>query len=704
MIKKMISTLCAMIFCLGLLPIAAYAVEGGPAEGTVMSEPMLLAAAPSGQVIYVGDEAVTSDGYWTTDDSGNVTAYSGEGAPTDNYIHYDTANNTLTLHNATIKRELALNPDIPGGTIIAGAAIGVLNQSGNAELTIQLEGGNTIEDVSTGINVLAYSSSIGTARLTITGSGSLIASGNVDGIRVQSNSGDATLDIQDTVVEATVDSSAGFGVMVQADNGKSASLTVEGGSLIASERKGILFQEGNPSLNVSDSAIVRASGGIAFGDNEDGPVTTDGAGIIFDGDEGTVYGSVTLQEDLTIGEGESLDIPNGASLTIPSGTTLTNEGTVTNSGALTNNGTINNFGTLPDNIQGTAPPSITATSLDDGAENAAYTATLAADGEPTSWTWSADTNSSLPPGLALSTSGVISGTPTTQGTYNFTVTATNSGGSDSKSLSITINPVANVSVESVSLNHTELSLTEGDIDTLTATVEPDNATNKNVNWESSDTSIATVDASGKVTAISAGSATITATAADGSGKSASCSVTVTHGNMVHTPKKDATCTAEGNKEYWTCGTCGKIFSDAEGKTEIELSATVIPATGHNLTKTEEKAPTCTAEGNTEYWTCETCGKHFEDRAGTTEITNLDEYGIISATGHTFENGVCTVCGIEEDSSAPANEQPQNAPTENETQELPQTNDNNFISMVVLCLVCLGSIITCFVAFRNVKRN
>ena len=160
-----------------------------------------LATAPSGQVIYVGDEAVTSDGYWTTDDSGNVTAYSGEGAPTDNYIHYDTANNTLTLHNATIKRELALNPDIPGGTIIAGAAIGVLNQSGNAELTIQLEGGNTIEDVSTGINVLATSSSIGTARLTITGSGSLIASGNADGIRVQSNSNDATLDIQDTVVE-----------------------------------------------------------------------------------------------------------------------------------------------------------------------------------------------------------------------------------------------------------------------------------------------------------------------------------------------------------------------------------------------------------------------------------------------------------------------------------------------------------------------
>lgn len=560
-----------------------------------------LAAAPSGQVIYVGDEAVTSDGYWTTDDSGNVTAYSGKGAPTDNYIHYDTANNTLTLHNATIKRELALNPDIPGGTIIAGAAIGVLNQSGNAELTIQLEGGNTIEDVSTGINVLAYSSSIGTARLTITGSGSLIASGSPYGILVQSNSNDATLDIQDTVVEATVDSSAGHGVMVQADDGKSASLSVGGGSLTAtggsSSGFGIYFygpsSPENINLAVSNNAIVRADDGISSGDNEDVPVTTDSTGIIFDGDEGTVYGSVTLQEDLTIGEGESLDIPNGASLTIPSGTTLTNEGTVTNSGALTNNGTINNFGTLPDNIQGTAPPSITTTSLDDGAENAAYTATLAADGEPTSWTWSADTNSSLPPGLALSTSGVISGTPTTQGTYNFTVTATNSGGSDSKSLSITINPAANVPVESVSLNHTELSLTEGDIDTLTATVEPDNATDQNVIWSSSDNTVATVDENGKVTAVAAGTATITVTTVD-QNKTATCTVTVTHGSMTLIPQKNTSCTVEGKEAYYICETCGKYFSDAEGKTEISLADTVIPTTSHNY-----KDGKCTVCGDTD---------------------------------------------------------------------------------------------------------
>ena len=85
----------------------------------------------------------------------------------------------------------------------------------------------------------------------------------------------------------------------------------------------------------------------------------------------------------------------------------------------------------------------------------------------------------------------------------------------------------NIPVIGVKLDKTSLTMQETGSDTLTATVEPDNATNKNVNWESSDTSIATVDASGKVTAISAGNATITATAADGSGKSATCTVTVT---------------------------------------------------------------------------------------------------------------------------------------------------------------------------------
>ncbi len=77
---------------------------------------------------------------------------------------------SLTLHNATIKKALDVwYMPLRTRVIIYGAAIGVLNQSGNAALTIQLEGDNTIEDVSTGIYVLAHSSSTGAASLTITG-------------------------------------------------------------------------------------------------------------------------------------------------------------------------------------------------------------------------------------------------------------------------------------------------------------------------------------------------------------------------------------------------------------------------------------------------------------------------------------------------------------------------------------------------------
>ena len=57
-----------------------------------------------------------------------------------------------------------------------------------------------------------------------------------------------------------------------------------------------------------------------------------------------------------------------------------------------------------------------------------------------------------------------------------------------------------VPVTGVSLNKTALALDEGESESLIATVIPDNATNKKVTWKSSDTSVATVNASGKVTA------------------------------------------------------------------------------------------------------------------------------------------------------------------------------------------------------------
>ena len=79
-----------------------------------------------------------------------------------------------------------------------------------------------------------------------------------------------------------------------------------------------------------------------------------------------------------------------------------------------------------------------------------------------------------------------------------------------------------VPVASITLDKTSLSLIKGETVTITATVKPDDATDKTVTWSSSDESVAKVDG-GKVTAVNAGRATITAKCGD---KKAECSVTV----------------------------------------------------------------------------------------------------------------------------------------------------------------------------------
>lgn len=84
----------------------------------------------------------------------------------------------------------------------------------------------------------------------------------------------------------------------------------------------------------------------------------------------------------------------------------------------------------------------------------------------------------------------------------------------------------------------------------------------------------------------------------------------------------ATCTSKA-----VCALCGNEYGDL---------------VSHNLTKTEAQAATCTEEGNTEYWYCETCKKYFSDSEGKNEIA--PESTVIPATSHSYENGKCTVCG------------------------------------------------------------
>ena len=486
--KRLLSACLALALCLGLLPVTALAADMN--------------------TVYVGGVALagSSDSivYAITNESGEVVK---DGANANNYnIKWDGS--TLTLHNATIKESVSTDTS----TFIAGTAIGVLNQNGDANLTITLEGTNTIAEVGRGIYVLASSTSTGGATLTITGDGSLDASASQTGILVQSNSGNAALTIAD--VEATLSGVAGPGITVQAGNENSASLSVDGGSLTATatgSNSGIYFQfgsgvsgSGTPRLTVCGNTIVKASGDTGGITSNSSTVTPSGTGIVFNNGTGTVYGSVTLQENLTIGEGESLTIPDGASLNTDGKLTV-------NGGTL--NGTPN--GDVTYKVTGVSLNKDSLT-LDVGASDT-LTATITPDNATNkNVTWSSDNENVVT---------VENGKVTAVGTGSATITVTTEDGGKTATCTVTVKEAANVPVTSVSLDKTSLELTEGGTGTLIATVEPNNATNKNVTWSTSNASIATVN-NGEVTAVSAGTATITVTTADG-GKTATCAVTVT---------------------------------------------------------------------------------------------------------------------------------------------------------------------------------
>ena len=501
--KKIVSLCMALALCLSLLPATALAAEGAPNS------------------LYVGDQQVINGNkttFWTTDKStGGLTEYKGND---DNWnVKYDPSTVTLTLKNATIKG-VYNNVNTPGSGIYAASS------SGPVSLNIVLEEENKVS----GMYGIDVRSSGGDASLNISGSGSLTVSGlSGNGIGIfMSSQNNANLTIEEASVTALGSRDGGSGVRLITSQTGSPSLTIEvkGGSLQASgETNGIHFLSNVndatavANLKVSGNAMVKASNIITTKDGtgsapELKPAASESGGtggIIWDGKDGTVYGSVELQEDLEIGEGESLTLDDGASLNAGDYDVIVDGGTL-------GDGLEEALG---DNVK--YPPTITTASLLNGEVGRIYNQTLEATGSDTI-TWSV-TSGSLPAGLSLSGSS-ISGTPTAVDTSTFTVTAENSYGSNSKELSITISAPASVSVTGVSLNKDSLNLYVGDNETLTATVEPANATNKGVTWSSDNESVATVN-NGVVTAVTPGTAIITVTAQGDSTKSASCTVTVT---------------------------------------------------------------------------------------------------------------------------------------------------------------------------------
>lgn len=448
------------------------ACKGAP---LMMRAAPLAAAEGAPNSLYVGNQQVISSSditYWTTDKStGGLTKYEGNN---DNWnVKYDPSTATLTLSGATIKGGSDV-VSIPYGSGIY--AQGSSNQP--VTLTIELIGENTITGTF-GIYVnatppttpgtdasLVIKKSGDNGSLTVTGTGN-------SGLHIISGTGDASLTIKNASVDAkTTQTYSNYaGVCVQsgasATGSPQLSLAVNGGSLTVSgstSGDGIQFYVGSSqatgattSLTVSENAIVDArNGGIsALKILETLPTPTptgeNSSGIVFNGKSGTVYGDVTLQDDLEIGTDETLTVPDGSSLNC--------------NGNLTNNGTIINKGTLTGEVGGngtviTAPTITTAdTDLPDGTVGTEYKQTLTATGN--NITWNLASGSTLPDGLSLSEGGVLSGIPTAANTYTFTVTATNDAGSDSKEFTLTIGvaPVYSITAEPLKLDFG--TLTEG---------------------------------------------------------------------------------------------------------------------------------------------------------------------------------------------------------------------------------------------------
>ena len=407
--KKLFSLCMALALCLGLLPVTA-----------------LAAGRDAPVTLCVGETDITTGGYWKTTADGKLES----GSESDYNVYYD-GNGTLTLKDATIQGRGIISEGKPIDYGIYAAS----TSGQSVDLTINLIGRNTVK----GYCGIYVGASGGDSTLVIQSdtNGSLETSGSGwNGIGLLSDSGNVFLTINKASVEASTEKAGYYGVSVKSNAGSpTISLTVSGGSLTAQGDSGLsgiryFFQTNasNPSisLTVQNNALVKAMPGIDTAQSMASKPTPQGNGIVFDGTKGTVYGNVTLQDDLTIDQGETLTIPEGS--------------TLNSNGNLTNNGTIVNKGTLNGDLTGGTgtvvnAPAITTDSLPEGTVNQPYTATLTATGNNITWSVSG----TLPAGLTLDTkTGTISGTPTTANTYSFTVTATNASGSDSKEYTIQI--------------------------------------------------------------------------------------------------------------------------------------------------------------------------------------------------------------------------------------------------------------------------
>ncbi len=370
--KRFLSLLCALTLCLGLMPATALAADGIE--------------------LYVGGQLISESGCYENQ-GGTWTKVEGTG-PSSGQFSYDADTFTLTLNEAKIVNYQYVT--VGGGITYPGSVI-AFSQSADVSLKIVVSQGTSNITGSGGILVV---SKAGDASLSISGPGSLEVNmdKNDSGISLI-GSKNVNLNIDGADVKTLA--AYYYGVDLHAGDGFKAAAVVNNGKLTAggSSGKGIYYRWTNPSdsgtssLTVSGNAVVDTRDSKILIDSQASEVQvsagSDGnGGIVFDGKSGTVYGDVTLQEDLEIGTDETLTIGKDASLTVPDGKTLTNDGTIAVESGGKLEGTTTGNGTLK------IAPTITTQPQDvEVKENETATFTVKVTGtEPLSYQWQQSTD------------------------------------------------------------------------------------------------------------------------------------------------------------------------------------------------------------------------------------------------------------------------------------------------------------------------
>jgi hypothetical protein len=208
--------------------------------------------------------------------------------------------------------------------------------------------------------------------------------------------------------------------------GGSNTLTLQNGSVLTGDIEidgggSITFNQSSPQIVGN---VITGNGSVI--QSGPGTLTLSGANI-YTGTTTVSAGALTVNGSLA----------PGSTVTVDSGATLNGTGTINGNVILEGGATLGPGLTIVGTI--TVTPAITSAATASGTYGSAFTYVISASNSPTIYS----VTGALPAGLSLNTStGIIGGTPTAEGTFNVTIGATNGSGTGTESLAITITAAA----------------------------------------------------------------------------------------------------------------------------------------------------------------------------------------------------------------------------------------------------------------------